>query len=312
MHRPSSCIATGSPIATKALLRRVVDESFCSSWGDDALMALGDLALERGDYATARRTWEQISPLLRAPNGSPMWLALRDIDLNAKWPEVERRWQTREKPADWLAYPDTQLDLAEVRARLVLASIRAGELDRAALELQVFRRLHPNATGQFGGQKENFAAALERLLTAAREWPAEPAPTDWPTFAGSHSRSTVAATIGPDLVSSLEGTDRTDSAQICAELCDFVQGGVGGDTTAKDEPDAAVRESQRPLSCYPIVIGQCDPVCRRRRNSCRRSGDRKAGHYSRLVCCIATSRRTTKAARCRLASREESRMVFRG
>ena len=150
----------------EGLLRRVVDEWFCSSWGDDALMALGELALERGDYATARRCWEQISPLLSAPNGSPLWLALRDIDLNAKWPEVERRWQTREKPADWLAYPDTQLDLAEVRARLVLASIRAGELDRAALELQVFRRLHPNAAGQFGGQKENFAAVLERLLSA--------------------------------------------------------------------------------------------------------------------------------------------------
>ena len=55
----------------EGLLRRVVDEWFCSSWGDDALMALGELALERGDYAAARRSWEQISPLLCAPNGSP-------------------------------------------------------------------------------------------------------------------------------------------------------------------------------------------------------------------------------------------------
>ena len=52
----------------------------------------------------------------RSPNGRPVWLALRDIDLNAKWPEVEKRWQTRETPADWLAYPDTQLDLAEFGA----------------------------------------------------------------------------------------------------------------------------------------------------------------------------------------------------
>ncbi len=36
------------------LLRRVVDELFCSNWGDDALMALGELALERGDYAAAQ------------------------------------------------------------------------------------------------------------------------------------------------------------------------------------------------------------------------------------------------------------------
>src|SRR5262249_14423949 len=112
-------------------LRRVVEDWFCSSWGDDALLALGDLALEQGNYADARHAWEQISPMLCAPDGSPMWLALRDIDLRTKWTEVERRWQAREKSADWLAYPDTQLDLAEIRARLVLASIRAGELDRA-------------------------------------------------------------------------------------------------------------------------------------------------------------------------------------
>src|SRR5262249_10524105 len=88
-------------------LHRVVNDFFCSSWGDDALMALGELALERGDYASARRSWEQISPLLRAPDGSPTWLALCDIDLNSKWPEVERLWLAREKPAEWLAYPDT-------------------------------------------------------------------------------------------------------------------------------------------------------------------------------------------------------------
>jgi outer membrane protein assembly factor BamB len=238
----------------EGLLRRVVDESFCSSWGDDALMALGDVALERGDYASSRRAWEQISPLLSSPNGSQTWLALRGIDLNAKWPEVENRWQTREKPADWLAYPDTQLDLAEVRARLVLASIRAGELDRAALELQVFQHLHPNAVGQFGGQKEDFSVALERLLAAAREWPAVPTPTDWPTFAGSHSRSTIAATIGHDLVPVWK-EPITLSPPKHVRIVRLVQGGVGGGSLAKDEPDAVVRESQRPLSCYPIVTG---------------------------------------------------------
>src|SRR6185295_3340482 len=72
----------------EGLLRRVVDEWFCSSWGDDALMALGEMALEEANYESARRYWEQISPLFRAPNGSPAWLALHDIDLNAKWPEI--------------------------------------------------------------------------------------------------------------------------------------------------------------------------------------------------------------------------------
>jgi outer membrane protein assembly factor BamB len=233
-------------------LRRIIDESFCSSWGDDALMALGELALERGDYASARRSWEQISPLVRAPDGSSMWLALRDIDLNSKWPEVERRWQTREKPADWLAYPDTQIDLAEVRARLVLASIRAGDLDRAALELQVFRRFHADAAGQFGGQKENFAAALERLLAAAREWPARPASIDWPTFAGSRLRSSIAAPVGADLVPAWkEPIPITPPKYV--RVMRFIQGDASRDEIAKADANSATRESQRPLSYYPIV-----------------------------------------------------------
>ena len=238
----------------EAPLRRVVDESFCSTWGDDALLALGELALERGDYGTARHAWEQISPLLGTPDGSPMWMALRDIDLNANWPEVERRWQTRDKPGDWLAYPDTQFDLADVRARLVLVSMRAGQLDRAALELQVFRRLHPNVISRFGGQKENLVAALERLLAAAREWPAESALTDWPTFAGSHSRSIVAATISHDLVPIWKEPIPLNPPKYVRTVR-LIQGGSGGNTIATAEPNAIVRESQRPLSCYPIVTG---------------------------------------------------------
>ena len=107
------------------LLMRVVDELYCSSWGDDALLALGELALEQADYAAARRSWEQISPLLRDPFGRPLWIALRDIDLNAHWPLVERRWRERPKSPTWLSYPDTNLNLADIRARLVLASVRA-------------------------------------------------------------------------------------------------------------------------------------------------------------------------------------------
>ena len=80
---------------------------FCSSWGDDALLAIGELALERGDYDGARRAWEQISPELRDPQGSSMWHALTGIDLEANWPEIARRWQERSGTPDWLVYPDT-------------------------------------------------------------------------------------------------------------------------------------------------------------------------------------------------------------
>lgn len=168
----------------ESLLRRVVDEAYCSSWGDDALLSLGEFALERADYGAARGAWQQISPDLKAPNGIPIWLALFGIDLEAASPA-------------WLAYPDTDLALADVRARLVLASIRAGELDRAALELEVFRRFHPHDGGRLGGQEGPLTAALERLLTSAQQWPSPLTDSDSATFGGSTTRDTPAAPLGP-------------------------------------------------------------------------------------------------------------------
>jgi outer membrane protein assembly factor BamB len=179
------------------LLRRIVDQHFCSSWGDDALLALGEIALERADYAAARHWWGQISPLLRDPTGRPLWLALQGIDLESHWQEVERRWHQRETSPAWLAYPDTNIDLASVRARLVLASIRANELKRAAIELAAFRHFHLNSAGRLGGQDGPYAVSLERLLASAAELEADPPRPDWSTFAGSPSRSPTARRLGP-------------------------------------------------------------------------------------------------------------------
>ncbi len=234
------------------LLQRVVDELYCSSWGDDALMALGELALERGEYAEARHDWEQLSPLLRSPNGMPVWVALHDIDLDKKWPEVNKRWETRKTPPDWLAYPDTNLNLADVWARLILVSIRAGEFDRAALELSFFRHAYPNAKGQLGGQLEPYVTALERLLTMSREWPAPPTTIDWPTFGGSLRRCGTAQSLAKVLAPAWKEPIRLIPPTY-VQTVRLVQGGVGG-SAAKERPESAVRESLRPLSCYPVVL----------------------------------------------------------
>jgi outer membrane protein assembly factor BamB len=146
------------------LLRRVVDEAYCSSWGDDALFTLGELALERADYRAAREYWTQISPQLRG--------------------------------GDWLAYPDTEIDLAAVRARLVLTSIRAGDLTKATSELDVLRNEHGQASGRLAGQEGPLAPALPRVLEAARAWKVAPPSATWPTFAGSNGRNGVAAPLG--------------------------------------------------------------------------------------------------------------------
>jgi outer membrane protein assembly factor BamB/tetratricopeptide (TPR) repeat protein len=236
------------------LLRRIVDELFCSTWGDDALLALGEMALERADYASARRHWQQISPLLRSPNGLSLWLALRNVELNLHWPQVERRWLQRPQPADWLAYPDTQLDLADVRARLVLVSIRAGQPDRALLELDVFRRLHPQAVGRIGGQEGPYRAALERLVTSAEDSHGESRLHDWRTFAGLPSRSGTAAPLGPILGPAWPQpvvlTNDSRIAKVASARGLF----AGGGAVVEDGPQVSVRESQCPLSCFPIVV----------------------------------------------------------
>jgi hypothetical protein len=233
------------------LLRRVVDEFYCSSWGDDALLALGELALERGDYAAARCYWEQISPLLRCPAGQPLWLALRDVDLGAHWPQVERRWRERPNPPAWLAYPDTPLDLADVRARLVLTSIRAGDLKRARIELEAFRRFHPDSAGRLGGQDGPYVASLDRLIANASAWPNQSPQADWPTFAGSPSRSSASGMLG-SVTGPIWGQP-IELTQAAAADRNFPMATTGQGPMLGSAQQQG-REAARPLSCFPVVV----------------------------------------------------------
>jgi len=150
------------------LLLKVVEQAFASSWGDDALAALGEMALESGDCAAARSYWEKIIPA-EPPAGASK---------------------------SWLCFPDTDLELAAIRARLVLVSILEGSPRRAADELAAFERLHGTARGRLGGREVEYAEALAALLGESRAWPRDVAGDDWPTFAGSPGRNRIAAEIG--------------------------------------------------------------------------------------------------------------------
>ena len=125
-----------------AMLRRVVDQLFLSSWTDKALLASGEIELEKGDFAQARWCWERISPELRTARRSPTVDRLASGQRNAsRRPSPRRKPKgVNPPPAQWLAYPDTQLNLADVRARLVLASILEGSLARARIELDDLNR----------------------------------------------------------------------------------------------------------------------------------------------------------------------------
>jgi hypothetical protein len=158
----------GTALRDERRLRKIVDGYFNSSYGDDALLALGEIALERGEPQKAFSLWEQISHKLRPAGGMPMWLA----------------------------YPDTDLNLTDVRARLILASIMAGNLRWAKVELQSLAAKTPDAKGKLGGREVVYAEALAEMLEAAKLWPQSTERIrDWPTFAGSPSRQHIAPTV---------------------------------------------------------------------------------------------------------------------
>jgi cellulose synthase operon protein C len=143
------------------MLRKVVDEAFCSSAGDDALWALGEIALERGDYEAARANWRQI-----------------------------HEGTAGDKK---LANPDSKIRLADVRARLALVSIREGDLDRAQREVDEISRRHPDAVGPMGGQEVKYATELAELIEEARDWPPDGATSaDWPTLSDNAQRTNIA------------------------------------------------------------------------------------------------------------------------
>ncbi len=169
-------------------LQNVLEQAFASSWGDDALFVLGEMALESGDHASARWYWQRIVPYRPPP----------------------------QTPPTWPSFPDTDLDLAAVRARLVLISILEGSYDQARDELAQFTRLHGGVRGRLGGREVDYAEALGALLAASAAWPRPTPDSAWPTFAGSPQRNKAAThTVDPGGVAwraALAGTDEETDA----------------------------------------------------------------------------------------------------
>jgi len=254
-------------------LRNLVDQFFVSSSGDDALLILGDMALERGQHGEARAWWER---LIETP---PQSVArdvydrlLADEGLSAEQRELLQHWY-RPDSADpptayllhsdemlsdearlalvdfWkahqvlptrLAYPQAAVDLAAVRARLVLASILEGSFARARGELAGFRALHPDARGRLAGVEGNYAETLAALVEKAVHWSPGAASRDWPTFAGAQTRSHVGpVAVAPD-------------ALLWSEPITLPK----VPTTDSFYPSPRVAETKNELLSYhPIVIG---------------------------------------------------------
>jgi cellulose synthase operon protein C len=142
-----------------SLLRRVIDQAYCSSWGDEALELAGDLAFQDGRFEEALALYGQIVP---------------------------------DRPGDpnLLIYPDPSVDLAEVAAKKWLCRA-AGESPPSKADLDEFARRYPGASGSLAGKKGPYTTILAQALDSDHlEMPAQ-ADGRWPTFAGSPRRTRI-------------------------------------------------------------------------------------------------------------------------
>jgi outer membrane protein assembly factor BamB len=155
----------GSARRDPAILRRLVNQAFVSSHTDQALDLLGDLALERGDPEEAGQCWRMLAQpaSTKVPAGDGLALV----------------------------YPDPKLDVAQVRAKQIMALLVRGDRAAAVDELRAFEAKHAKAEGYLAGQKGNLAGILRKLAAQADE--AADAVSDdlWATLGGDSSRSFV-------------------------------------------------------------------------------------------------------------------------
>jgi outer membrane protein assembly factor BamB len=151
----------GAEARDRSLLRRVVDQAFCSSWGDDALDLLGDLAFQEGQFAEALGAYSQLVP-------------------------------DRAVGTQGLTHPDCSVDLARVAAKKLLCRAAIGDRPPTALELSAFADAHKDAPGPFAGRKESLAIDLIAAVRDDHFAPSAQADGRWPTFAGAPTRNRVA------------------------------------------------------------------------------------------------------------------------
>ena len=199
----AALFAEASESRSEQLLQRVVDRYFASRWGDDALLRLGDAALERGQYDTARGYWQQLAPAARSPDGRPWGFALAAVPQSdeAAWQQVADYVQNASAQSSAtataaLAYPDSDIPLASILARLATASIRERSFDRAEVELHLLERTFPDAQGIVGGRQTVLWRAVADTLSSAKNWPPRRRTDDWPTFGGSNRRGKAAPPVG--------------------------------------------------------------------------------------------------------------------
>jgi outer membrane protein assembly factor BamB len=218
----------GAATNDERILRRVVDEAFCSRYGERALDLLGDFAFERGQFGQAERWWRMIvAPADKSPDGAT----------KAAFPE--------------LVFPDPRVDVARVRAKQLLARLFSAEAvsdpNHFARALQAYRHHHAKEQGRLAGRQGAYAEILQAVrdeTTVKRD--VEESAT-WPTFAGDVGRSAGA----------------TGAARRLRRVCfQPAQWRFSLENHARLDGDAPTKTPDRPLSAsarnrvmafYPVI-----------------------------------------------------------
>ncbi len=231
-------LAQGKATHDTTVLRRLVEDSFCSSSTDQALDLLGDLAFERGDFEEAQRWWRMLARPATELNVQSSKLKVRDVEhstLNLQ-----------------LVFPDPQIEVARVRAKQILARLFRGDRSGAVEEWRAFQTLHPQAEGQIAGKKGTYAAILQSLIVQADTLAAPRAEEAWATFAGDPSRSGILPTARGRLAK----LPQLEAPQWAVRLATGERISTTRKTPANGGEVPPPSQAARRLASYPVIAGK--------------------------------------------------------
>ncbi len=218
------------------LLRKVVDEAFCTPSGAAALDTLGDLAFERGHFPEAESWWRQLVPppdvspdAIEGKNGAPTDLLFPD-------------------PLPW-----GEGSAARVQAKEVLARIYQDPTTGWTSLLNDYRAKHGNAEGTLGGHKGKYADLLADLARQAqgvgRAAPAGDA--GWSTYGGDATRGLILP-APPRFFDGLERLCRRGPTY----RFDLFERKALGKNDALPAPEPATPSVlSRSLAFHPLIVG---------------------------------------------------------
>jgi outer membrane protein assembly factor BamB len=154
-------LAHHDDVAMRTLLRKM----FVAHSTERALVTLGEWAWEAGNLTAARGYWWRLLP--------------------------PRDGSTPETLGEALRYPDPQSDPAEIAARMVMASLVAGDGKLAREERAGFRLRFRDARGRLGDREGILADLLDEIALRARSWSFPPRDTSVWTFGVNAARNGV-------------------------------------------------------------------------------------------------------------------------